>query len=152
MKSLETVLEFSSSENTWHPHTQIWTQSIWLLMKSFRNPVTATHYHNYLSDKLLDHHNFGGRPRQSLPINWKVMFLSLLICIGQKYSVSKPLFSLLVCMYWPSRTSTPSQSEIFSQIRSTPLPFPLLIWAEREYFTLGYADFSEKECYCKQQR
>ena len=25
------------------------------------------------------------------------------------------LLSLLVCMYWPSRTSTPSQSEIFSQ-------------------------------------
>ena len=30
------------------------------------------------------------------------------------YSVPKGLFSLLVCMYWPSRTSTPCHSEIFS--------------------------------------
>ena len=36
------------------------------------------------------------------------------VCIGQIYSVSKVLFSLLICMYWPSKTSTPSQSEIFS--------------------------------------
>ena len=37
-----------------------------------------------------------------------------LLSLGQKYSVSKVLFSLLICMYWPSRTSTPFQSEIFS--------------------------------------
>ena len=36
------------------------------------------------------------------------------VCIGQKYSVSKLLFCLLICMYWLSKTTTPSQSEIFS--------------------------------------
>ena len=36
------------------------------------------------------------------------------VSIGLKYCVSKVLFSLLVCMYWPFKTSTPSQSEIFS--------------------------------------
>ena len=44
------------------------------------------------------------------------LFTHMYVCIGQTYSVSKLLFSLLVCMYWPSRTSTPSQSEIFCLI------------------------------------
>ena len=44
------------------------------------------------------------------------LFAHMSVCIGQKYSVSKVLFSLLICMYWPSRTSTPSQSEIFCLI------------------------------------
>ena len=39
---------------------------------------------------------------------------SLSVC--QKYSVSKVLFSLLICMYWPSVTSKPCQSEIFCLI------------------------------------
>ena len=44
------------------------------------------------------------------------LFARMYVCIGQKYSVSKLLFSLLVCMYWPSRATTPSQSEIFCLI------------------------------------
>ena len=57
-----------------------------------------------------------------LTIKWHEihLFLSLFahmyVCIGQKYIVSKLLFSLLICMYWPSRTSTPSQSKIFCLI------------------------------------
>ena len=55
--------------------------------------------------------------------------LSLLVCVYWPSRTSTPsqseifsqsyfccLLSLLVCVYWPSRTSTPSQSEIFSQI------------------------------------
>ena len=40
MKSFETVLEFSSLQNTWHPDTTRKAQSIWLPMKSFRNQDT----------------------------------------------------------------------------------------------------------------
>ena len=58
------------------------------------------------------------------------LFAHMYVCIGQKYYVSKALFSLLVCMYWSSRTSTPSQSEIFCLIACS-------YTAEREYFTLG---------------
>ena len=85
-----------------------------------------------------------GRPNMVFPtIKWHgiPLFLSLFarmyVCISQKYSVSKAFFSLLVCMYWPSRTSTPSQSEIFCLIAWTPLAFPLFVQAQREYVTLG---------------
>ena len=70
-------------------------------------------------------------------ILWYELFAHMYVSIGQKYSVSKVLFSLLICMYWPSRTSTSYQSEIFCLIAWTPLAFPLFVWAEREYFTLA---------------
>ena len=113
-------------------------------MKSFRNPDTHTLFallKDLKSSKLLV---FERKTCHGLPDKLNVMkstvslslFAHMYVCIGQKYSVSKVLFSLLVCMYWPSRTSTPSQSEIFSQIRSNVLPFPCS-YKQREYFTLG---------------
>ena len=79
------------------------------------------------------------------------------------------LFSLLICMYWPSRTRTPSQSEIFCLIvscsytnRERMFHFGRLCWSckantyirtertshsnsfETEYFTLRWCAGSEK--------
>ena len=141
MKSLETAFDFISLENTWNPDTHFRTQSIWFPLKNLSDPVTIAKHHHYQLKQL----NFcKGRPNTVFPTIKRHeihLFLSLFahiyVSIGQKYSVSKAFFSLLICMYWPSRTSTPSQSEIFCLIAWTLLAFPLFIRAEREYFTLG---------------
>ena len=74
-----------------------------------------------------------GRSNKVFPHNLMVWTPpSLSVC--QEYSVSKVLFSLLICMSF--RTSTSCQSEIFGLIAWTPLAFSLLVWAEREYITL----------------
>ena len=51
--------------------------------------------------------------------------------------LSDQINSIAFSLAHTSRDRTSDTSEIFSQIRLTPLPFPLLVWAEREYFTLG---------------
>ena len=163
MINLETAFDFISLENTWHPDTHFRTQSIWLLMKSCRNPVTHTFVclvFNDLCKGLKSSSQFWkGRPNTVFPTIKRDeihLFLSLFahmyIWIGQKYFVSKALFSLLVCMYWPSRTSAPSQSEIFHLIAWTPLAFPLFVWVEREYFTLGGCAGLGRPIYTYKQR
>ena len=133
MKSLKTVFDFRFKQNTWHPHTSKTTQSIWLPIGSFTDSSHIATHHHYLSDTLLDYHSFGREDQTQYSWQLKVMkstcfslSLCLYVCISQKYSVSKLPFSLLICMYWPSRTSTSSQSEIFLA--------NIYMWAERMPF------------------
>ena len=97
MKSLETVLDFSSLQNTWHPDTSRKTQSIWLPMKSFRNTDTHTHivcWTDLKSNKLIFW-------REELPWScWSIkwyeihLFLSLLICM---YVLGRNILSQSCC-------------------------------------------------------
>ena len=133
------------------PYKTLGTQTpiLWLNLFDYFWRVLQIQLHSHTSSlpvwqKLLHYqHFFEGRPQSSWQLKGmkSICFsLSLLIhmyVLARNYCVSKVLFSLLICMYWPSKTRKPSQSEIFCLIAWTPLAFPLFVWAEREYFTFG---------------
>ena len=99
MKSLKTVLEFRCSENTWH-HTPRFGLSLF----DYLWRVVGIQSHSHTSS--LPTIFWKGRPEivfLTIKRHEIHLFLSLFahmyVCIGQKYSVSKALFSLLICMY-----------------------------------------------------
>ena len=57
------------------------------------------------------------------------------------------LLSLLVCVYWPARTSTPSQSEIFSQSYFCRECRKMLLWLALSALKAIFV-VSVERCYC----
>ena len=107
MKSLKTVLEFRSSENTHTPRFGLnLFDYLWRVVGIQSHSHTLSLPTIFWKGKLET--VFLTIKRHEIHL-FLSLFAHMYACIGQKYSVSKLLLSLLVCMYWPSRTSTPSQ-------------------------------------------